>query len=79
MTGSLEEPVRARITKIESGRHGRYAICATDNPIQGSVTFALTPDVWSESDDPEPSDIVYLSKLKDTTGGKRAMCACRKA
>lgn len=60
---------------IHDGKHGPYAVAANDE--LGSITFALDGSVWLEDENPEPGEIVLLSKLRQKRAGWRAMEARR--
>lgn len=56
---------------IMDGEHGPYAV-ATNESLNGSVTFSLEPTVWKEKDYPEPGSVVYLTKIMKKRAGWRA-------
>lgn len=62
----------ATVTSLRSGRFGPFAIASSDM-VDGSVTFSLRQPVWDETRDPEPGDTVYLSTLRRTKAGWRAL------
>jgi len=68
-----KDTVRGVIQKVDSGKHGPYAIATVQG--LGSVTFSLEKSVWDEEDAPEPGEIVVLSKLREKRAGWRAMQA----
>ncbi len=73
---SNNQSVQAIVQKIViDGMHGPYAV--TSNDELGSITFALTGDVWSEDDNPELGEIVCLSKLRKKRAGWRSIEARR--
>ena len=47
---------------VERGRHGPYAVA--DDERLGSVTFALTPDVWKDKRLPELGSEVVLEDFQ---------------
>ncbi|MBM3271908.1 hypothetical protein FJY94_01320 [Candidatus Kaiserbacteria bacterium] len=73
---SKNESVQAVVHNvIRNGKHGPYAV-ASDEKL-GSITFALDSAVWHEEDDPEPGEVVFLSKLRKKRAGWKAMEARR--
>lgn len=69
---SNDESVQAIVHKVViDGKHGPYAVTSHDK--HGSITFALTDDVWRENEYPELGEIVHLSKLRKMRGGWRSM------
>ncbi len=67
--------VNATVLSIQSGRHGRFVVAVAVG--FGSVTFALSKEVWGEEDEPSPGEIVMLSRLREMQKGWRAMKAWR--
>lgn len=62
---------RAVVEKIiPSGRHGPYVVARSEE--LGSVTFSLDPEVWQETDVPEPGMYVVLSRIRRKRAGWRA-------
>jgi len=73
---SDDQSVQAIVHEVVTdGKHGPYAVTSHDK--LGSITFALTDDVWSEDDNPELGEIVCLSKLRKKQAGWRSMEARR--
>ena len=58
---------------IPEGRHGPYVVASNDR--LGSITFALTGNVWLGDSDPEYKEVISIpkSKLRMMEGGWRAM------
>lgn len=54
-----------------AGKHGPFAVATVDG-LEGSVTFALSPPVWSAKDHPSPGSKVVLSDLTQKRAGWRA-------
>lgn len=66
-----QSAIEAVVQKLMDGRHGPYAVATADG-FDGSITFALTEDVWTEDNRPEPGVYVLLSDLQKKRGGWRA-------
>jgi hypothetical protein len=73
---STTEPIEAVVEKIiPDGKHGAYAVAR--HPDIGSVTFSLSAPTWTETDDPEPGEVISLSNLRQMQRGWRANTAER--
>lgn len=55
--------------------HEPYVVTTSKSVQDGSITFSLAPEVWSEDRDPEPSAEVVMSKLEKRRNGWRALSA----
>lgn len=55
---------------VHDGPHGPYAVAKTKQ--LGSVTFALTSPVWTDTRWPEPGTYVVLSEITKKRAGWRA-------
>ena len=58
---------------VSNGRHGPYVV--SHHETLGVITFALSPDVWKESDRPTGGTYVVLSDLQRKRSGWRAKSA----
>lgn len=68
----MAETVKAVVQKVvRDGKHP-YVVAI---PEQGgeSITITLEKRVWRESEDPNPGEIVLLSKIRKNRRGWRAM------
>ncbi len=52
-----------------------YVVTTAESFQEGSITFSLNPQVWSEDRDPEPSSEVIMTKLEKRRNGWRALSA----
>lgn len=55
---------------VSNGKHGPYAVAHHEE--LGSVTFALTPEVWKNKKWPEAGSEVLLSNITRKRAGWRA-------
>lgn len=67
------EEFKALVGKIVEGKHGKYAVAHQED--LGTVTFALSSDVWNEGEVPARGTFVMLSDLQKKKAGWRAMKA----
>ena len=73
---SETSPIRAIVEKvILHGGRVPYAVARSEKI--SSITFSLCPPVWTEEDDPEPGEVVFLSHLRQLQKGWRANKAQR--
>lgn len=69
-----QEVYEAVVQKVvPTGMHGPFAVATCDGV--GTVTFALTREVWGEEDFPEAGNVVLLSKIRAKRAGWRAYSA----
>jgi hypothetical protein len=59
---------------INDGKHGSYAVAKSDL-IEGSITFSLEPEVWTEEAMPREGFEVILGDVRRKRAGWRAYSA----
>jgi hypothetical protein len=70
----VTDTIKAVVGTIRKGHKGSFAI-ATAEGIEGSVTFSLKKGVWKEKGHPKKGDSIFLSDLRQTNSGWRALSA----
>ena len=76
------EQIRAVVQAVARGKHGPYATAAPEglgeelsSPFDGSLTFAISEEVWGEKVWPRAGEVVVLSGFRKKRAGWRAMKA----